>query len=74
MKKCPYCAETDLQDEAKVCKHCGKNITEAEKPFYERNIDSTGCLGAIFVVCGFWFWPLWILAILIFILGAINKK
>lgn len=26
LKVCPYCAEKDLQPEAKVCKHCGKNL------------------------------------------------
>lgn len=26
MKTCPHCAETDLQDDATTCKHCGKDI------------------------------------------------
>ena len=26
MKTCPYCAETDLQDAAIVCKHCSRDI------------------------------------------------
>ena len=74
MKTCPFCAENDLQDSATVCKHCGKDISEAEKPFYKRNVDITPFIGIGFAIAGFFFWPLWILAVLLFILSAINKK
>ena len=72
-KKCPFCAE-EILSEAKVCKHCNRNITEAEKPFYRRSVGCAIPLGIIFVIIGFFFWPLWVLAVLLFILGAVKNK
>ncbi len=30
-RRCPHCAET-IQDEAKVCKHCGRDVSAAPAP------------------------------------------
>jgi len=51
MKKCPFCAE-EIKLEAKLCKHCGKNITETEKPWYRKNISS-GWILFIIIAVGF---------------------
>lgn len=71
MKKCPHCAEEDLQDDAKVCKHCKHSLVEESK---------FGCLTAIFttgvVLCalgGFFWWPLWILAAVLLLVMISDK-
>jgi ribosomal protein L32 len=73
LRECPYCAEKIL-GKARVCKHCGRDITQAGKSFLTRDIGCAGVLGVIFLVAGFVFWPFWVLAVLLFILSAIKKK
>ncbi|MDD5098526.1 MAG: hypothetical protein PHD31_02310 [Candidatus Pacebacteria bacterium] len=77
LKKCCFCAEDILVD-AKVCKHCGRNVFEAEKLWYEKNISLTGIfisiISLISFFAGFGFWPAWILFVLCMIYFSTRSK
>lgn len=64
---CPSCG-IGVSRFSEKCLSCGHPI---------RPKRESGCLtviGVLFVICGFFAWPFWILACLIFILTAVSKS
>lgn len=65
---CPECGH-GVSSDAKACPRCGHPIAQQK--------SDGGCatgFGVLFVIAGFFFWPLWILAVLLFILAAVEKN
>lgn len=52
MKKCPFCAE-DIQDEATICKHCGRDLTTPQPPRKKVSAGRTAAIAAGFLVLAF---------------------
>jgi hypothetical protein len=70
-KVCPYCAETDLQLAAKVCKHCGKELDKKPEPAFGRTTWGWSFLALVFLLVGFVWWPGFVLAAFFLLLRVI---
>lgn len=64
---CPACSK-EVSNVAEKCPHCGHPIKPKK---------SSGCLiamGVVFVLVGLFWWPAFIIALLVFIWAAVDKS
>jgi hypothetical protein len=51
MKSCPYCKQTDVQDDAKKCPHCGEWLTRRPVRMLRVVVEGIGWLFiSIFII------------------------
>lgn len=71
MKTCPHCAENGLQNDAKVCKHCGKQIRRSKYSFAAYLLSFRVLIS---LIGGYFFWPLWIPSLFFFLMGQTTSR
>lgn len=72
-KTCPYCAETDLQLAANVCKHCGKELKTGSEPIFGKTTWGWSFLAFVFLLIGFVWWPGFVIAAFFLLLRVIAN-